>query len=222
ERTLEKACKGLLEKAKGQSALTAWIQNPSLFKRVFYRLSPEERFVLTAVHLGRWSYDRLARMLDKDREKIQEILWQARLAMNEGVGPYPAGPAMAGPNCPEYNSRVPWTQRFLDNDIEGKDRFFLSQHMLACSTCAGAMARCRALYFRIDQEVVKNITVPDFGYSLGKVLEQSPLHRYSSELSLRQSLIIFLRNSDVRFIFYIFLGLVLFLLIRLAAFTTSV
>jgi hypothetical protein len=222
ERTLEKACQGLLEKAKGQSAHTAWIQNPSLFKRIFYRLSPEERFILTAVHLGHWTYDRLVGVLDRNREKVQEVLWQARLAMNEGAAPYPAGPAFSGPNCPEYNPRMPWTQKFLDNDIQGKDRFFLSQHMLACSSCAGTMARCRVLYFKVDQELAKNIGVPEFGYSLKNVLEQSPLHRYSSELSVRESLGIFLRKPDVRFILYIFLGLLLFRLIKLAAFTTSV
>ena len=222
EKTLEKACRALLENAKGQSALTAWIQNPSLFNRIFYRLSPEERFVLTAVHLGHWSYSRLVRILGKSTEEVQEVLWQARLAMNEEA-PYPAGPAFRGPNCPEYNPRVPWTQKFLDNeDIYGKNRFFLSQHMLACNACAGAMARCRALYFRVDQKVVKNIGVPEFGYSLKKVLEQSPLHQYSSELSVRESLEVFLRKPDVRIILFIFLGLVLFQIIRLAAFTTSV
>jgi hypothetical protein len=222
EKTLEKACRGLLEKAKGQSALNAWIQNPSLFKQVFYRLAPEERFVLTAVHIGRWSYDRLAGILAKSREDVQEILWQSRLALNEGR-PYPAGPAFSSLNCPEYNPRVPWTQKFLDNgEIQGKDRFFLIQHMLSCSSCAGAMARCRSLYFNVDREVSKNIQVPEFGFTLKKVLEQSPLHRYSSNLSIQESLGIFLKKPDVRFISYILLGLLFFLIIRLAAFTTSV
>ncbi len=222
EKTLEKACRGLLERAKGQAESSAWIQNPSVFNKVFYRLSPEERFVLTAVHLGHWSYDRLVRILDRSKEEVQEVLWHARVVMNEG-GPYPAGPAFSGPNCPEYNPRVPWTQRFLDNEeLQGKNRFFLSQHMLTCSTCAGAMARCRALYFRVDQEIVKNIGVPEFGHSLRKVLEESPLHQYSSDLSVGKSLQIFFQKSDTRFMLFLFLGLILFLIIRLAAFTTSV
>jgi len=223
EKTLEKACRGLLERARGQSVFTAWIQNPSLFNRIFYRLSPGERFVLTAVHVGRWPYDRLGRILDKSRDEVQEVLWQARMAMDEG-NPYPAGPAILGSNCPEYQPRMPWTQRFLDNeDIQGKYRFFLTQHLLACPSCAGAMARCRALYYRVNQEIVKNMgVVPEYGNSLKKVLEQSPLHQYSTSLSLGESLEIFFRKPDVRFVFMIFLGLVLFLIIRLAAFTTSV
>ena len=222
EQTLEKACRGLLEKARGQSVFTAWIQNPSLFNRIFYRLSPGERFVLTAVHLGHWSYDRLGRILDRSRDEVQEVLWQARMAMDEG-GLYPAGPTALGTDCPEYNPRVPWTQRFLDHEESGGGyRFFLTQHLLACSSCAGLMARCRALYFRVDQEMVKNRGEPEFGNTLKHVLEQSPLHRYSSELTLGESLEIFFRKPDVRFVFIVFLGLVLFLLIKLAAFTTSV
>jgi hypothetical protein len=222
EKTLEKACRGLLEKAKGQSVLSNWSQNPLFYNRIFYRLSPEERFVITAVHLGHWSYDRLVQILDKSEEEIQELLWQARLVLNEGA-PYPAGPTSLGRDCPEYHSRMPWTQRFLDRgETLGRYRFFLIQHMLACQFCAGAMARCRAFYFRVDQEVLKTVKAPEWGRSLNRILEESPLYRYSSEISVRESLVIFLRNSDVRLILCILIGLILFLIIRLAAFTTSV
>ena len=222
EKTLEKTCRALLDKANRQGVFSNGIQNPALYHKIFYRLSPEERFVLTAAHLGHWSYDRLGRILDRSVEEVQALLWQARLAMNEG-SPYPAGPASSTVKCPEYNPRQPWTQRFLDSEeMQGKDRFFLSQHMLACSSCAGAMARCRALYFRVNQEVVKNIGIPEFGFTLQEALAQSPLHRYSSEISVRESFKIFLQKSDVQFMVVLFLGLFLFLIIRLAAFTTSV
>jgi hypothetical protein len=159
ERALERAAKALLERvtSRGLAANTRSNLNAGALLGMgqpFFRLLPEERFFLVALHLGRWSYARLSRISGETPEQIEELAWGARLqlAASEQVMIYPAGASVRGTNCPEYNSKRPWTQRFLDEEMStGRERVFLQNHLMACDSCRGALTRCREVYYSIDR-----------------------------------------------------------------------
>jgi hypothetical protein len=129
ERAVERAAAVLLERAErdGMAAMTR--VNLVVLDQPFFRLLPEERFLLAALHVGRWSYSRLARVMDETSERVEEIAWMARVRLSAR---HPAGPASRGHHCPDYDVRRPWTQRFLDEEMEtSRERLFLQNHLMA-------------------------------------------------------------------------------------------
>jgi hypothetical protein len=200
ERALEKASTALLHCSK-RRAVDSQI-NSEYLSHSFYRLLPEERMVLTALHLGRWSYARLGRILRLNEEELQELLWSARLqfaAASLRDTEYPAAPSTLGPRCPEYNPRQPWTQRFLDEEIPSKGQlFFLQTHLLECASCRDCLARTRDVYFKITEAIARftdsSVRVQD----LEKILRQSTFHKFASQRSFGESWVIFLRRPYVK------------------------
>lgn len=210
DRALEKASSALLDCAKRRGgASNAWV-NSHFLSQSFFRLSPEERFVLVGLHSGRWSYARLSRILGMSSEEVQELSWQARLQMSS-VGAYPAGPGATSFNCPEYNPRHPWTQRFLDEEFSSKrEVFFLQNHLLVCSSCERTLARCRDIYFKVDKEISQITEDSDFMRSLERIASQSSLQKYPSERSFKESLAIFIRRPEAKLMILALLVLFLF------------
>ena len=213
ERTLERTSRALLERAKVHrsqakdfgSLLTA-LNHP------FFRLAPEERLILTSLHVGRWPYARLGRILGFSAEQVEKMAWAARLRMHadspqRATGAnlvYPSGPVEKGTSCPDYDPEIPWTQRFLDQEIKSnRERLFLQNHLLTCPPCADALSRCRQVYYQVDRDLtvlmdeLEGNEGTDHLRSLKASVEASPEYQYPSERTFLQTLRIFTRRKDV-------------------------
>jgi hypothetical protein len=185
-RLLERTSTLLLERAvkDGIRANLAAADQP------FYRLQPEERLILVALHANRWSYARLARILGKTSEQIEETAWAARLHLISVPGrqiaaPHPTGSKFSGERCPEYSPARPWTQRFLDDELGRKERFFLENHLVSCETCGKAMARCRQLYFAVGSMLPHPSTESQSVRRFVKALHQSAVLARPSQARIR-------------------------------------
>lgn len=146
EKLVERASSALLERASRDGAAV----NATALGTPFFRLLPEERLILAALHLGHWSYARISRILDRSEETVARAAWSARvrLATSKGSIPIPGG--SNGPQCPEFDPQMPWTQRFLDEEITPRERLFLQNHLMACAMCRKSLALSRDLYYSVD------------------------------------------------------------------------
>ena len=152
ERTVERTTKILIDRANqmGTGVNREALSNP------FYRLSAELRVILVALHVARWSYERLARLLDQTPEEVARAAWKARvhLASQSPIRKpnrsYPSGHKL-GPNCPEYDPDAPWAQKFLDEQLGQNEQLFFQNHLMACDGCRIALNRCRDLYYQIEE-----------------------------------------------------------------------
>ncbi len=214
ERTLEKAVAALLERARVEGMAGNIQRNQKAISQPFYRLTPEERFVLVSLHVGRWSYQRLGRILEFTIEQVQELAWSARLQLCAS-GSYPAGPTAIGLSCPVYDPRKPWTQRFMDDEIGSKREFiFLQNHLMGCSSCSSLLSRTRDIHFKVEKEILGCVGKQDFSSSLKAVLDQGPYGKYLSHLTFTQSLRIFLRRKEIQWVGGFFLFLLLMKMVR--------
>jgi hypothetical protein len=212
ERTLEKSVAALLERADCSRSSLSRKLGIEIFNQPFFRLSQEERLILVALHQGDWTYARLGRILKKHPLEVEELAWNARLSLSV-TSVYPSGPASLGPLCPEYDAHRPWTQRFLDEEIpSARDRIFLQNHMLACNSCRQALNRCREVYFKVEEKISKvaGDLDPNRISSLERIFRRSPVQRSLMELTVFESLKIFLRRRDIQLGLLLLLGLVLF------------
>jgi hypothetical protein len=156
-RILERVSGVLLARAMRENELII----PSLLSDPFYRLQPEERFLLAALHLERWSYQRLSRVLGGSVDQVATRAWRLRVHLaSQGSSPRrplaslgAAGAAASRPNCPEFDALNPWTQRFLDEELQSRERLFLQNHLMACADCRSALNRCRDLYYQVESMV---------------------------------------------------------------------
>jgi hypothetical protein len=198
ERALEKAATALLERAKvGGNALNSSI-NVQRLNESFFRLSLEERFILVTLHCGHWSYSRISRILGCTEEFVQEAAWRARLQIS--IPNTVSAPVTLKGQCPEYHQRRPWTQRFLDEEISNAgERFFLQNHLLVCSSCFQVLNRCRDVYFRVDDRMSEWVGGDSIVSALEAVLKVNPVAPTRSERTLMQSLSVFVKKWDVRF-----------------------
>jgi hypothetical protein len=198
---LDWAARTMLEQARASGSLSvaAGVENP------FYRLSVEERFALTALHDGRWSYVRLAKVLDMDLHELQELAWSARTRLSRTR--YPAGPMRSGINCPEYLVARPWTQKFLDEELaSGAEQLFYRNHLMACDSCREALTRAREFYFDVERRIPAESAKP-YGDSAkfelrleglltGGAAARAP--RTPSERTFAESLRIFFNRPDIQ------------------------
>src|SRR5947209_9557076 len=76
ERKLEKAASALLERASRGGMAANARANLAAINEPFFRLAPEERFALVALHVGHWSYARLSRILKRAPEDVDALVWQ--------------------------------------------------------------------------------------------------------------------------------------------------
>lgn len=171
ERALEKAARALLEKARSSAnhfRLDSRTDPRSDPRRRdshpgFFHLSLEARMALVAIHQGKWSYEKLARILQIDSEGVEDLLWKARVLLVTDSSQlragsfkvkYPSAPYPISPSCPEYDNARPWTQRLLDGEIPaGKEQFFLKEHLVRCKACKECFVRCKEIYYRVNEAV---------------------------------------------------------------------
>jgi hypothetical protein len=213
DRAVERAAVALLERVSRRGATAQWAQP-------FFRLEAEERLTLVALHQGRWSYARLGRVFGLTTEQVEALAWSARLQLASAIGTaYPAGAPQRGPNCPEYDSQRPWTQRFLDDEVSsGRERLFLQNHLMACGSCRDALNRCRETYYALEA------SLPQLSEAAGdtrllqnlkSVTRKGLGLKAPAERSFVESLEVFFRRRDVRWAMAIFTGVVAFKLTQL-------
>ncbi len=206
ERLLERASSALLDRAmrENEGIVSALLADP------FFRLLPEERLILSALHSERWSYRRLARILGCTEEQVAGRAWKLRVHLASqsldhrrplaSLGA--AGTAARKPSCPEFDSWNPWTQRFLDEELSGRERIFLQNHLMACDDCRQALNRCRDLYFQVDAMVPRaHLSKEDQERELRELAEalQDLSRRISpSETTWRDAIRAFLRRTDAQ------------------------
>ncbi len=152
DRTIERASKVMIELAERNPPTLLKLNHP------FFRLAPIERFLLTATHIEKWSYSRVARTLGIDSTLISPWLWSTRLKFcfqeTQGTGlEYPRAPGALGPVCPEYNLSDPWTQRMMDDETGKKERFFLQNHLVACEKCRKTLELTRKMIFKVESMI---------------------------------------------------------------------
>lgn len=205
EKVLEKTAQALLQRAvnDGTSATAPGVQQG------FYRLSAEERLILSALHHGKWGYARLARILGVSELQVAELAWGARLDLATTPGfhrlaPHPSGSSHHSSECPEYNTSRPWTQAFLDQELSGRERLFLQQHVLQCQRCQNALSSARQLYYDAANLVPQ---APAGSSWLGywqQVDQAAELRLDPSKITLGQSLRIFLGREETRWLIFLF------------------
>jgi len=144
----------------------------------FWRLPPKARFVLAVLHGPyRWSWRRTARVFgwaasfetgntasaEKMKELSGELLdlvarlaWSSRLelAWELGLG-YPSGGGSTDitRSCPELDARAPWTQKFLDEEMQSREALFLQNHLMICRSCRSALEAARKVFHGVDAHV---------------------------------------------------------------------
>jgi hypothetical protein len=154
DHAFERAAGAMLDRAERRGMADNTLDSLALgqFGNPFFKLFPAERFILVALHAGRWSYARIARVMKLDAVGVEALAWKARTRLGIERGLVPAGPKILGPSCPEYDFERPWSQRFLDEEIpNGRERIFLQNHLMACDSCRHALNRCRDLYFGAEK-----------------------------------------------------------------------
>lgn len=231
ERAVEKAAAALLERVTGTGGAVNFRANLASqlgMTQPFFRLAAEERFLLIALHLGRWSYGRIARIFKITPEQVEIAAWSARLrfaSLQIGMAgaqgfAYPTGAPQRGPNCPQYDSQRPWTQRFLDEENStGRERVFFQNHLMACSSCREALHRCREAYYAIEGALPGIAETSGEGEdarilrTLQAVTRQSLGIRLPVDRTFAETLEVFARRRDVQFTLA-FLALVTLLALR--------
>ena len=148
ERTLERASKVMIERAEKNPPRLLSLHHP------FYRLAPIERFLLTALHVEKWPYEKICRILNLEDALVESWAWSTRMKYAfqelETDLSYPRGPVTLGPSCPDYNASSPWTQRLLDDELQKRDRLFLQNHLMGCQNCRKSLELTRKLFFKIE------------------------------------------------------------------------
>ena len=201
DRTIERASKVMIERAEKNPPTLLRLNHP------FFRLAPIERFLLTTLHIEKWSYARIARTLGIDVDLIQPWAWATRIKYcyqeMESDLDYPRGPASLGSVCPEWNATAPWTQRMLDDEGSKRERLFLQNHLMACEKCRKSLDLTRKMIFKIESMIpVKEIST-DTENAAEHILEVwragetvfRPIKTKGSE-----SLIRFIHQREVQFI----------------------
>ena len=169
ERTLERVSKVMIERAERNPPKLLSLHHP------FYRLAPVERFLLTALHIEKWSYEKIGRVLGIQSNLLEPWAWAARLKFCfqelETEIEYPRGPLTLGPSCPEYNLSAPWAQRMLDDELGKRERLFLQNHLMACDSCRKTLDTTRRMFFKIEAVIPVKDAIQEMDTAATRILE---------------------------------------------------
>lgn len=205
DRTIERASKVMIELAERNPPTLLILNHP------FYRLAPLERFLLTAIHIEKWSYERIGRTLGIESTNLKSLLepwlWTIRLKFcfqeTQSEIEYPRGPSSLSPTCPEYNSSAPWTQRMMDDELGKRERFFLQNHLMGCNHCRKALELTRKMIFKVESL----IPVKESSLELENANERIFNHWKEGEVTFRpikletgKTIINFLSQTKVQFL----------------------
>lgn len=209
----------MLKKAlhEGQAANQGALNHP------FYRMNPEERFLLSALHYGQLSYQRIAQILNLSLEQISVLAAQSRLKLAFDLRiSIPHAPQSIRENCPSYDSQAPWPERFLDEQIDEKHGT-LQNHLMACPICQVCLSKYREYYYQIeriiphlelnprdDSVITGESKKSNFSeleqnvYELSKMIHQTRYMMNKKISVLQKSFNEFMRRKDVLVILAIF------------------
>lgn len=198
ERATERIGKALLDQSDHARPPDLLLNHP------FYRLLGRERFALTALHAARWSYARVARLLNLSEPSLQEMIWRTRqlLAAQHPrfqIFPWrsPSTLSLEGPSCPDYEPERPWTQRFLDDEMQTRERLFIQNHLMVCKNCHRQLARTRDIYYWVD-DLIPREKNSGLEQELARTWSLNLAYVRPSERTFLQSLWIFSSRADVR------------------------
>jgi hypothetical protein len=179
ETRTERAAQLLLDRARGSDSSRGNTQNRDLWMNPFYRLNVDQRFVLAALHQAGWSYSRLSRVLGLSVGDIEKIAWNARIQLTIPAV-FPAFLGFRGASCPSYDPCRPWTQRFLDEEIQSKrDVLFLQNHLMSCDSCRRTLEKSRELYYEAEKKVPAGMEGDSIAQSLDRIFAYNPKRRIS-------------------------------------------
>ena len=203
--------------------------SPLALNDPFFRLLPDERLILAALHLRHWTYERIGKIVNQPTSQIESTAWRMRIHLaslhrkDQPSVPYPAAGAQ-GAKCPEFNPMAPWTQRFLDRQCISTQKVFLESHLAICQSCQGTLQRSRRVFYAAEQfiprmdgntrvpvgsGVTKNMGLETAEKAYEKILRHAEAIHNPSPFGFLNSLKIFFRKKDVQIAAGVF---VLFLL----------
>jgi hypothetical protein len=166
---IERASKVMIERAEKNPPTLLKLNHP------FFRMAPIERFLLTALHVEKWSYARVARTLGIENNLIETWAWATRLKYcfqeMEAQVEYPRGPAQLGPVCPEYNASNPWTQRLLDDELGKRERMFLQSHLMGCDRCRRALELTKNMFFKVEALIPVKASSAETDYAADRIFD---------------------------------------------------
>lgn len=214
ERVIERTSQALLERATrdGSNATAQGVQNP------FYRLSAEERFILSALHVGKWTYGRIAKILGKTSEQISELAWSSRVHLSVArqslpggmPAPHPTGSKLESVECPEYHPARPWTQSYLDSNLASTEKMFIQEHVQTCASCSQALSRARVVLLTAQSLIPRAYDLDELDKGYHRVIRRSKAITAPDEVSFLESLGIFFSRPEVQIrIFILGAGLVI-------------
>ena len=211
ERTLERASKVMIERAERNPPRLLALQHP------FYRLAPIERFLLTALHVEKWTYSKIARILGIEVSLVEPWAWATRIKyayqeLSTGID-YPRGPASLGANCPEYNMSHPWTQRLLDDELQKRERLFLQNHLLACEKCRKSLELSRKMFFTIEGLIPVKDAHQETEIASERIFQtwRSGESKYRPiKTTFKESLVVFFNQTSVQYALLLLLGTMFF------------
>jgi hypothetical protein len=122
----------------------------------FYRLSLEERAVLSLLERSGWSYEQIAQVLQIEAPAVERLAWSARLELATSTPTpmaYPIGTPHRAADCPEYSLDRPWPQRLIDDELGAQEHQFISRHCESCPNCQGVIRRARAMIYGVAGQV---------------------------------------------------------------------
>jgi hypothetical protein len=209
DRTIERASKVMIELAERNPPTLLKLNHP------FFRLAPIERFLLTAIHIEKWSYARVARTLGIDSTLMSPWLWSTRLKFcfqeSQGTGlEYPRAPGSLGPVCPEYNLSDPWTQKMMDDETGKKERFFLQNHLVACEKCRKTLDLTRKMIFKVESMIPVKESPQELEQACEQIFQTWKIGERilrPMEIDTKESILRFLSTPKVKFLlcaFFIF------------------
>lgn len=206
--SLERATSALIFQAlkKNQNP-----QTPEALNHPFFQLDPYDRFILSALHLCQWPYEKCSRILNIHSTHIAKRAWTARTRLMEKLihlGKkihYPIQAELTTSQCPEFDTKQPWTQKFLDDEIKGKERLFLQNHIMACDSCRITLHQTREIYYILDDHIKKTIITSnpenlEFETKLSQKWNEIENKNELTKL-FKLSLIDFLKTTPVKILF---------------------
>lgn len=215
EQTLDRTLLALLRQATraGVRANSAGLNAP------FYRLSEKERLLVSALHFGSYSYLKLSQILRITPEEIAKQIWKARFYLAASAGltipvPEPASTRA----CPDYQADHPWTQYFMDEELNAQQQIFFRNHLMICDSCRATLTRFRKFYYAVES-LIPHYESQDQLKDVAKNLKRSwsqSMNVIQSALrpnflgSLRLSLKSFFSRIDVQIICIAILVYILF------------
>ncbi len=174
ESIAERAALLLLDRARKSESSGAAVQERDLWMSPFYRLPVDQRFILASLHCADWSYARLTRVLGRTVEDVEQLAWNARIQLNI-PSVFPSALGVRGPHCPEYDPSRPWTQRFLDDEVESRrDQLFLQNHLMVCDSCRRTLEKSRVLYYEAEKRVPSGQEADSLAEAVGRIWEKNP------------------------------------------------